>query len=127
MTLYLFETVIDMDVYTLKSCDTCRKAVKWLQAESITADIFDIRTDTISPATISAAINALGWEAVLNRRSTTWRNLGDADKQHMDPHKAASLITANPTLMKRPLFISNGNYIVGFDKNAKAAIRALSI
>ena len=114
-----------MQVYVLSTCDTCRKALKWLQQQNITYTPHDIRKDGIPGDIISAAINALGWERVLNRRSTTWRNLDASKRLDMDAQKAASLITANPTLMKRPLFISGNTYIAGFDKSAREQLEGL--
>ena len=113
-----------MDVYILKSCDTCRKAVKWLEAENIKAEIFDIRTNGISEQTIAATIASLGWETVLNRRSTSWRALAEDEKQDIDAEKAMALIVENPTLMKRPLFVSGQNYVVGFDKAAQEKLKS---
>jgi len=107
-----------MDIYTLKSCDTCRKALKFLDQNNITYNNFDIRKDGISIQTIKNAIESLGWETVLNRRSTSWRQLDDEAKQNIDADKAAQLINDNPTLMKRPLLASNDTYFVGFDKKA---------
>jgi len=113
-----------MDIYILKSCDTCRKAVKWLEAENIKAEIFDIRTNGISEQTISAAIASLGWETVLNRRSTSWRSLAQDKKLDINNEKALALIVENPTLMKRPLFVSGQEYVVGFDKAAQEALKS---
>jgi len=115
-----------MDVYSLKSCDTCRKAVKWLASENIKAEIYDIRTDGISENTITAAISSLGWETVLNRRSTSWRALADDQKHDMNGEKAIALISDNPTLMKRPLFHSGQEFVVGFDKIAQANVKNLT-
>jgi len=114
-----------MDVYILKSCDTCRKALKWLAAENIEASIHDIRSDGISQKTIAAAVSSLGWETVLNRRSTSWRALNDDQKQDMDADKAIALIAENPTLMKRPLFISGQDFVAGFDKTAQEKLKNL--
>jgi len=113
-----------LDIYTLKSCDTCRKAIKWLETSSIKARVHDIRDDGIPVETIAAAIQDLGWEKILNRRSTTWRNLDEALKQDMTEAKALSLITENPTLMKRPLFVTGDIHIAGFDKTAQARLQA---
>ena len=115
-----------MDVYTLKTCDTCRKALKILEANNIAHSNFDIRKDGISLETIQSAISALGWEAILNRRSTSWRQLDDDIKQNIDAQKAAQLINENPTLMKRPLFIKGDTYIVGFDKKAQEQVLTLN-
>jgi len=115
-----------MEVYILKSCDTCRKATKWLAAENKKAEIHDIRSDGISQNIITAAVSSLGWEAVLNRRSTSWRALTEDQKQDMDADKAIALINENPTLMKRPLFIREQDYVVGFDKTAQEKLKNLT-
>jgi len=109
-----------LDVYTLKSCDTCRKALKWLESNNIKANVHDIRSDGSSADVIATAIDSLGWEKVLNRRSTTWRGIDENLKQDMTAKKATALIVENPTLMKRPLFVSDGVHVVGFDKAAQS-------
>jgi len=124
MIHYRSEGPTDMDVYTLKSCDTCKKAIKWLATEGINANVFDIRTDGISKETLKAAISMLGWETVLNRRSTSWRQLDETQKQDIDANKALALIIQNPTLMKRPLFVTRENFIVGFNQTSQQAISA---
>ncbi len=115
-----------LDVYTLKSCDTCRKALKWLDANNMPASNNDIRTDGIPPQVIAAAIDSLGWEKVLNRRSTTWRNLADDQKHEMDAAKAVALIIEHPTLMKRPLFVIGDNFVAGFDQTAQSRLVELT-
>jgi len=115
-----------MIVYTLKSCDTCRKAVKWLQENQINAEIRDIRTDGISNETITNATTQLGWEKVLNRRSTRWRNLDNSQKENLDADKAIALIIQNPTLMKRPLLHHENQFIVGFDMASKQQLKTLN-
>lgn len=116
-----------IDVYMLKSCDTCRKAVKWLQAENINANVIDIRVDGISENTISGAIANLGWEKILNRRSITWRTLDESQKHDMDAVKAQALILENPTLMKRPLFDKSGTFVVGFDQTVQDKVKSLAL
>lgn len=115
-----------IDVYTLKSCDTCRKAVKWLQAENIDINVIDIRVIGISEKTISEAIAELDWENFLNRRSTSWRGLDECQKLEMDAAKAEALIVENPTLMKRPLFEKSGTFVVGFDQAAQVKVKSLA-
>lgn len=113
-----------MEIYTLKSCDTCRKALKWLADNNIAASNFDIRETPVPADTLAAVIAGLGWEKVLNRRSTTWRTLPDADKNNITAEKAAALIAEHPTLMKRPLFITGTGPMVGFDKKVQETLLA---
>ncbi|MGI9356490.1 MAG: Spx/MgsR family RNA polymerase-binding regulatory protein [Rhizobiaceae bacterium] len=115
-----------MKVYTLKSCDTCRKATNWLKAEGIAFNNCDVRVDGLDRSMVANIIDKAGWEKALNRRGTTWRGLSDADKADTDNIKAVSLIVQHPTLLKRPVFVSGSHVIVGFDPKAQAAVRALA-
>ncbi len=67
-------------------------------------------------------IVAVGWEALLNRRGTTWRKLADADKADVDAAKARALMVEHPALIKRPVFESDGHVIVGFGAAEKEAL-----
>ena len=112
-------------IYGIKSCDTCRKALKWLDGEGIAHRYHDLREDGLEAGTVKAWIGALGWEAVLNTRSTTWRGLAEAEKADPDAAKAEKLILAHPTLAKRPVFdLGGGRYAVGFKPDAQRAVRA---
>ena len=86
-----------MKIFTLKNCDTCKKAIKWLEANNIAFDNHDVRSGGLDKATVAPVVEALGWEKALNRRSTTWRGLSDADKNDIDNAKAVSLIVDSPT------------------------------
>ena len=66
--------------------------------------------------------DAVGWEALLNRRGTTFRGLGDAHKTDIDRAKAVRLMEANPSLIKRPVIEDErGKVTVGFSEQAFAA------
>lgn len=112
-----------MKIYTLKTCDTCRKALKWLAANDIAFDNHDIRADGLTLADIAPLVEALGWETALNRRSTTWRGLSQDEKSNIDSAKAIQLIAENPTLMKRPVFVTNSGIIAGFDARAQERLQ----
>jgi len=109
-------------IYGLKICDTCRKALKWLEGEGIEHCFFDIRADEIEPDRITAWADAVGSEALLNRRSTTWRNIPEAERAELDEASAVSLMVTHPTLIKRPVFETGTIILVGFTKDTQAAI-----
>ena len=73
-------------VYGLKSCDACRKARKALAGRE--HRFHDLREDGLDAAMLDRWIGALGWEALLNRRSTTWRALDEAEKAGLDAGRA---------------------------------------
>jgi len=115
----------DLTIYSLKNCDTCKKALKWLDAESVAYTNHDIRADGVDKSFIQPIVETLGWEIALNRRSTTWRGLEDSDKENIENSKAVKLILDNPTLMKRPVFVSGSNMVCGFDAKAQDQLKTL--
>lgn len=113
-------------VYGLKTCDTCRKARAYLKERDFVHDFRDLRDDGFSEAELDAWLAAAGWEKLLNKSSTTWRGLDEADKADLDAAKARALLMANPTLIKRPVIDTGRDVItVGFDKDARAALQSV--
>ncbi len=116
---------MSVNFYCLKTCDTCRKAVKWLVARGQKPAETCLRKDGVPGAVIEAAIENLGWEVVLNKRSATWRILSEEEKSDLGPQKAAQLIAAYPILMKRPLIEINGTFVAGFDGKGQGKLEKL--
>lgn len=113
-------------IYGLKNCDSCRKAVKLLQAGSCPHRFHDLRADGLPAERLAAWLQRLGWEALLNRRSTTWRELPAAEKADLDAARAAALLTRHPTLIKRPVIEAGQELIVGLAAPQEAALKALA-
>ncbi len=110
-------------IYGIKNCDTCRKARKWLDAQNIEHRYHDFRADGLDEKTLSAWIEAVSWETLLNRRGTTWRKLPEAVRYGLTPDSAAALMLENPTLIKRPVFDASGTYMVGFTNVEQEALK----
>jgi len=111
---------MSLTVYHLKTCDTCRKAIKTLK-EAHDLELVDVRADGVEKAIISEWIEAVGYEAVLNTRSTTWRGLQEADKADMNSDKALELLTVHPTLIKRPVITEGKKITIGWKADAQKA------
>ena len=111
-------------VYGIRNCDTCRKALKWLDNEGIAHGFHDFRTDGLDEKTLAAWVKELGWETLLNRRGTTWRRLPESERDGLTPAIATALMLQHPTLIKRPVFATGGGSLVGFSKTEMAALRA---
>ncbi len=111
-----------LTVYTLKNCDTCKKAIQWLEAEGVVFNNHDVRADGLSEEIISQIVKTLGYEKALNRRSTTWRNLDEAQKADVDNAKAVALIAEHETLLKRPVFVGGDEMVAGFGDDARALV-----
>jgi len=109
-------------VYGLKNCDTCRKALKWLADQDIDHRFHDVRNDGLDAARIVGWVDAAGLEILVNRRSTTWRNLSDAEREQAMGDKAVDFLTANVTLIKRPVIDNDGKITIGFNAAVEAAL-----
>lgn len=112
-----------LKVWGLKNCDTCRKALKWLDENGVAYDFADVRKDGLTEADIKRWAKAVGVEVLLNRRGTTWRKLSDADKQAAETDAGAiAVMTANPSAIKRPIFDDGKRVLVGFSAEVQAAL-----
>lgn len=101
-------------LYGIANCDTVKKARKWLDAAGVAYNFHDFRQDGLDAAQVRAWIDELGWEAIVNRRSTTWRGLGDDVQAGMDASAAVTEIVRAPTLVKRPVLDTGKERHVGF-------------
>lgn len=104
-----------MRFFSLKSCDTCRKALKSLAAAGHDPEVIDVRADGVTEADRAAIIAQFG-DTAINRASTTWRGLTDAEKAS-DP---ATLLAAHPTLMKRPVIETAAGWTIGWKADVQA-------
>jgi arsenate reductase (glutaredoxin) len=112
-----------INIYGIKACDTCRKALKWLEAEGREHRWQDIREQPLDEPTLSDWVQRLGPETLVNRRSTTWRGLDQAARdQAMDPAGSPALLLAHPTLIKRPVFEQGDQLLVGFNADVREAL-----
>lgn len=101
-------------LFVIKNCDTYRKARKTLDEKGLPYQVHDLREDGLSAALLEHILARVPVMEALNRRSTTWRNLPEEDKQDLDANKARTLIMANPTLLKRPLLDTGDEIRVGY-------------
>lgn len=102
-----------MILYGLKTCDTCRKAIKALPQ----AAFVDVRVEGIPRAVLGAAHVRFG-DALLNTRSTTWRGLSEAERA-ADP---LELLQRFPALMKRPLIVAGEDMYLGWARDVQQAL-----
>lgn len=101
-------------LYGITTCDTVRKARAWLDDKGVAYRFHDFRKEGLDAARLNGWLDALGWEAVLNRAGTSFRALPEADRTGLDRDRAAALILANPTLVKRPVLETHGAVTIGF-------------
>lgn len=92
-----------LTMYGIKNCDTVKKARAWLDAAGVAYHFHDFKTQGLAAEAVAGWIAALGWERVLNRAGTTFRALPEGEKQGIDADKAAKLLVAQPSMVKRPV------------------------
>ena len=100
-------------LYGIKNCDTCRKALKALDD----AKLHDVRAEPLTREQLQLFYEHFG-QALVNTRSTTWRNL-DEDQRSQDP---IDLLVQHPTLMKRPVIDRDGELFLGWAKDVQNAL-----
>lgn len=111
-------------LYGISNCDSVKKARRWLDAQGINYRFHDFRADGLTAAQIGDWLSELGAETLVNKRSTTWKALSDAQKAALSERSATQLILDNPTLIKRPLLDTGGERIVGFKAEIYATLFA---
>lgn len=109
-------------LFGINNCDTVKKARKWLDAHEIDHEFVDFRQVPQDSATLQHWIAQTG-EQIVNKRSATWRQLSEQDKQDLNNDKLLALISEHVTLIKRPVLVNNDNITLGFsDKQYEALL-----
>lgn len=108
-------------LYGIPNCDTVKRARSWLDAQGIAYRFHDFKKEGVPQPALDRWLAALGWETLVNRRGTTWRKLDDSTRASVvDAASAAAVLTANPSLIKRPVVEWQGpdDVTAGFDPEA---------
>lgn len=105
-------------LYGIKNCDTVKKARRWLDNHTIEYQFHDFREQGLSEEQVLSWIDELGWETLVNRRSTSWKALDAGQRESMNEESALAAILAQPTLIKRPLLDTGHERHTGFSDAA---------
>ena len=103
-----------MILYGIKNCDTCKKARAWLETNGIDYKFHDFRSDGLSSAQLQRFAESLNAVSMINKSSTSWRQLSAEQQAGLDDDKSLELMLALPTLIKRPILDTGGALIQGF-------------
>ena len=105
-----------LTVYGIKSCDTCRKARKYLAENDIEFRFHDVRDDGLDIQMLERWGDRIDWQKLLNRQSLTWRKIPEVDRENVSKERAFALMLEQPTLVKRPVLESDQFMAVGFSE-----------
>jgi len=107
-----------IQVYGIKNCDTVKKALVYLNDHDVNYQFIDFRQNPISQQVLIKMVESVGWELLINKRSTTYRSLSEEEKSNIN----YDLVLNLPTLIKRPVLVWGENIMVGFSEQQYAKI-----
>ncbi len=105
-----------LTVYGIKSCDTCRRALKYLREHEIEHRFHDVRENGLDIQMLERWSERIDWDRLVNRQSLTWRKIPEADRASLTRNKAFATMIDQPTLLKRPVFEDESFFAVGFSE-----------
>ena len=106
-----------MILYGISNCDYSKKAKNWLETHNIDYQFHDFRKQGLDANTINQWLQSVSWDKILNKRSTSWRNLGPSIQQTVNETNIVDLLIENPTLIKRPVMDVNDTITLGFNSD----------
>jgi arsenate reductase (glutaredoxin) len=101
-------------LYGIRNCDTMKKAWTWLDEHGVVYDLHDYKKQGIDRARLQAWVETVGWEVLLNRAGTTFRNLPPEAKANVTQAAAIELMIGQPSMIKRPVLDLGGRLVVGY-------------
>jgi arsenate reductase (glutaredoxin) len=102
-------------LYGIPNCDTVKKAREWLDAAGVFYRFHDYKKAGIDAATLKSWCDELGYEQVLNKKGTTWRQLDSESQKNLNQARAIKLMQQHTSLIKRPLLDTGSQRLLGFN------------
>ncbi len=109
-------------VYGIPNCDTIKKARKWLTDNNVEYDFHDYKKQGVNEVLLKRAIEEFGVDIVVNKRGTTYRQLPQETKNNLNAENAIAIVSANPSMIKRPIIDTGKQLLVGFNANEYAEV-----
>jgi arsenate reductase len=105
---------MSIKVYGIPTCGTCKKAIAWLDALSISYEFVNTKDYPPSRSMIASWVNALGERSMRNTSGQSYRSLG-SDKETWSHIQWIEAFAKDSMLLKRPIIVKDGTAIaVGF-------------
>jgi len=110
-----------LHVYGIKNCTTVKKALDWLDANGLEYVFHDYKKEPATVEQLAEWEREVPWEALLNKKGTTWRKLGPGEQAKVtDAESANAVLAKNNSMIKRPLVVSPAGILLGFDEREYA-------
>ncbi len=117
--LFLKSEVYNMiQVYGIPNCDSVRKALLWLKQHKVDFTFHDFKKEGITAAELKKWSAKVGWEMLLNKKSTTWRGLSAHEQSVTTQAVAVQRMKQYPSLIKRPVIVYGEELMVGYNEEA---------
>jgi arsenate reductase len=106
-----------MKVYGIKNCNTVKKALDWLTENKIAYEFHDFKKLGVSESKLGEWADKLGWEPLVNKRGTTWKQLEpERQKAVNSKQEAFKLMQEKTSVIKRPVIETDNGVLLGFDE-----------
>ncbi len=101
-------------MYGIRNCDTVKKARAWLEEKGVEYRFHDYKVSGVERDRLNRWCRELGWEKLVNRAGSTFRQLPEPQKILSNPEHAVALMLAHPSVIKRPVLELGERLVVGF-------------
>jgi arsenate reductase (glutaredoxin) len=111
---------MEIRVFTYKHCGTCRKAVKWLDANEFEYEEIPIRQQPPTRSELQAMLACYRerLQKLFNTSGHDYKALNLKERlPQMTKDEAIELLSSNGNLVKRPFLLRGNKGLVGFDEN----------
>lgn len=101
-------------------CSTCKKALNFLKENNINYELRDIKLNNPNKEELDKLIKLSGKDIKLffNTSGLLYRSLELKDKiPNMSYEEKLELLSSDGMLVKRPIFVTNDDALVGFKEN----------
>jgi arsenate reductase len=103
-------------LFGISNCDTIKKTRKWLQSKDLDYEFHDYKKQGCDAKLAGTLTAVFELDRLINKRGTTWRNLPEQVKNSLTAEKARELMTANPSVIKRPILKIGDQWALGYDE-----------
>ncbi len=101
-------------MYGIRNCDTVKKARAWLDGNGVEYRFHDYKVSGVERDRLNRWCEEVGWEKLVNRAGSTFRQLPESQKILSNPEHAVALMLAHPSVIKRPVLELGERLVVGF-------------